>query len=153
MTSITFRTHLPSVRAKAANPSSHVTMAPSRLSSPLSRARSYHCSSTATACEVDRALCQSTSRSRHYDREASPGKCQGRVKTHLASGDAQLEEAPIPMQRDNKWRRSWQGLPLWKCLSQSTPLAITDDGAGQASRSAVGKGDFCPNSLVTKKAR
>jgi hypothetical protein len=53
----------PSVHAKATNPSSHVTMTPSQLSSSLSRARSYPCSSTATACVGDRVLCQLISRS------------------------------------------------------------------------------------------
>jgi hypothetical protein len=39
----------PSTHVKAANPSSHVAMVPSLLSSSLSRARSYSCNSMATA--------------------------------------------------------------------------------------------------------
>jgi hypothetical protein len=51
----------PRARSKATNPSSHVVMAPSLLSSSLSRARSYPYSLTATACEGDGALHQSKS--------------------------------------------------------------------------------------------
>jgi hypothetical protein len=82
----------PSVRAKAANPSSAMT--PSRLSSSLSRARSCPYSSMCTACEGDKALCQSTSRSHCQDKGASPGKHQHRVKAHPAYRDARLEEVP-----------------------------------------------------------
>jgi hypothetical protein len=111
------------------------------------------CSSIATAYEGDRALHQSTSRSGCHDREASPGKRQCRVNSHLASRDARLGEASIPVWWDGSWRRSRRGHPLWEHLLQSIPLAITDDVARQASRSATGKGDFCPNSLTTKRAR
>jgi hypothetical protein len=47
-----------------------------------------------TACEGGGALHQSKSRDR-ADKEAIPGKRRHRLKTHLADGDAQLEEASI----------------------------------------------------------
>jgi hypothetical protein len=90
----------PSVGAKATKPSSHAMMAPSRLSSSLSRERSCSCNSTGSACKGDEALCQSISKSRHHDKEASPGKRRHRVKTYLAGGEARLEEASILAQRD-----------------------------------------------------
>jgi hypothetical protein len=49
----------------------------------------------ATACEGDNALRQSTSKSRRHDKEASPGERRHGVNTHLASGEARLEEASI----------------------------------------------------------
>jgi hypothetical protein len=53
----------PSALTKAAKPSSQVMMAPSQLSSSLSKARSYSCSSTTTTCGGDKALRQLTSKS------------------------------------------------------------------------------------------
>jgi hypothetical protein len=51
-----------------------------------------------TACEGDEALHQSTSKSRRYDKEASPGEHRHGEKTHLAGGEARLEEASILVQ-------------------------------------------------------
>jgi hypothetical protein len=143
----------PSVRAKAIDPSSHTTTPPSRLSSSLSQARSCPYSSTATACEGDRALHQSTSRNWCHDKGASLGKRLHRVKTHLVCEDAHLEEASIPVRQDGTWRRSQRGLLLRECLPWFAKLAITDDGVGRASRSMVGKGDFYTNSSMTKSRR
>jgi hypothetical protein len=70
-------------------------MAPSRLSSSLSRARSYLSSLAATACEGDEVLRQLTSRNRCDNKEASPSKHRHRLKTYLANGEARLEEASI----------------------------------------------------------
>jgi hypothetical protein len=64
----------PTTHSKAANPSSHAAMAPSLLSSSLSRARSYPCSSTTTAFGGNGALHQSTSTDRRHNKEASLGK-------------------------------------------------------------------------------
>jgi hypothetical protein len=54
----------------------------------------------ATVHEGDRALQQSKSKDRRHDKEASPGKHQHGVNTHLTKGDAQLEEASILAQQD-----------------------------------------------------
>jgi hypothetical protein len=95
VTSVTFRMHLPMCMRKGHQPF-HTTMAPSRLSSSLSRARSCPYSSTVTVCEGDEALHQSTSKIRCHNKEASPGKRLHRVKTHLADDDARLEEVSVP---------------------------------------------------------
>jgi hypothetical protein len=85
----------PSAHAKAFKPSSHVMMAPSRLSSSLSQERRCSFNSMATACKGDEALHQSTSKSWHHDKEASLGERRHGVKTHLTGGEARLEEAFI----------------------------------------------------------
>jgi hypothetical protein len=48
-----------------------------------------------TECEVEKALRKLTSKSRHHNKEASPGEHRHGVKTHLAGGDDRLEEASI----------------------------------------------------------
>jgi hypothetical protein len=144
----------PWVCSKATNPSSHTAMAPSLLSSSLSRARCCPYSSMANACEGDGALRQSASRDQRHDKEASPCNHQHRVKTHhLADGDTRHEEASDLAQRDGGWRQSWRGIPPQGPLPWSPPLVITDNGAGRASRSETKKSDFCPNSLKIKRAR
>jgi hypothetical protein len=82
----------PSMHTKAVYPSSQAIMAPSRLYSSLSQARSCLCHSMATECEEDEALRQSTRKSRCHDKEASPGERRHVVKTLLTGYDAQLEE-------------------------------------------------------------
>jgi hypothetical protein len=58
-----------------------------------------------TVCEGDEALCQSTSKSQHPDKEASQDKRRHRVKTHLADDDTRLEkEASVPTRWDVFWR-------------------------------------------------
>jgi hypothetical protein len=88
---------LPRAHSKAARPSSHAMRAPSLLSSFLGWARSCCCNSTTiidatTTFEGDGALPQSASRDRRHDKEASPGKRQHGVKTHLTDGNARLAE-------------------------------------------------------------
>jgi hypothetical protein len=90
----------PSTRVNTSNPSSHAMTTPPRLSSSISRARSYPSSSTTTTCEGHITLCQSSSKNQHHDKGACPGKCQHRVETHLDGGDARLEEASVPTRQD-----------------------------------------------------
>jgi hypothetical protein len=45
------------------------------------------------------------------------------------------------------------GAPIAGTFAMVSPLAITGDEAGQASRSVARKGDFYPNSLKIKRAR
>jgi hypothetical protein len=143
------------MRAKAAKPSSHATIVPSRLSSSLSLATRCSCSSTTTACEGDETLRQSTSKSQHHDKEASPGERRHRVKADLTSGEAQLEEASALPRWDGNWQRSRRGLPLYEHLPSSSSLtkAIAGNRAGRASGSMAGKGDFGPNSQNIKRIR
>jgi hypothetical protein len=75
------------------------------------------------------------------------GKHWHRMKTHLTGDDAQLEEAPDLARWDSDGQQSHWELSLREHLLSSPPLAIVDDGAGQASGSTVGKGDSLQNSL------
>jgi hypothetical protein len=88
---------------KVVRPSSHVTMPPSGLSSSRSQARSWSCSSAITAKEGTdegtKALHQSKSKGRCHDGEMSLDEHHCRV-THLADGEARLEEAPDLRRRD-----------------------------------------------------
>jgi hypothetical protein len=59
----------PRARSKATDPSSHMAMAPSLLSSSLSRARSGPYNSMTTAFEGDGALHQSTSRDQCHNKK------------------------------------------------------------------------------------
>jgi hypothetical protein len=120
----------PSSREKASKPSSHAMMAPSRPSSSISWAWSYSCSSTATACERDEPLHQSISKSQGHDKEASPSEPRHEVKTHLAGGEARLEEVSILARWHGKWRRSRLLLPLREHLPSSSSRAIVGNGAG-----------------------
>jgi hypothetical protein len=88
VTGIMFHDHLSREHLKSTNLSSHTVMAPSLLSSSLSRARSCPRSSMATACEGDGALHYSKSRDWHQDNEACLGKHSHELKTHLADGVA-----------------------------------------------------------------
>jgi hypothetical protein len=134
---------LPRECSKAVGPSSRAMRTRSRLSSSISRARSGPYSSTVTTCEEDKALHQSTSKSRCHDKEANPAKRRRKVKTHLADDDAQLEkEASVPTRRDDGWRWSRWGLPLQERSPCSPPLAITGDKTWQALRPVAGKGNF-----------
>jgi hypothetical protein len=102
---------LPRAHSEASRPSSRATMTPSLLSSPLSRARSCSHSSTTTACEGDGALHQSKGRNRRHNKEASPGKCWHKVKTHLTDGNAGLEEASVLARCGSDWWQSQRELP------------------------------------------
>jgi hypothetical protein len=108
-----------------------------------------------TTCEEDEALLQSTGKSWHQNKEASPGKRRRSVKTHLVDDDAWLEkEASIPARRDGGWQLSWWGLPPLERSPWSPRLAITGDKTRQASRVVAGKGNFFhPNSTKIKRAR
>jgi hypothetical protein len=50
-------------------------------------------------CEGDEALCQSTSKSWHHDKELSPGKRRHRLKVHLADYDTRLEKEAFVLAR------------------------------------------------------
>jgi hypothetical protein len=104
-------------------------------------------SSTINADKGGEALCQSISKCRRHDQEASPGKHRHRMKTHLASDDAWLEEAPIIVRWVGDRRQLRRELSLWEHLPLSPSLAIVDNGTRRASGSMVGKGDSHQNSL------
>jgi hypothetical protein len=110
-TGIPFRAHLSKGALKGYQSILPRAMAPSLLSSSLSWARSYPCSSTTTASEGHGALPQSRSREWRHDKEASPDKHWHRVKTHVTDGDARWEEASVLARRDGGWRQSRRGLP------------------------------------------
>jgi hypothetical protein len=57
----------------------------------------------ATTCEGDEALCQSSSKSQHHDKETSPGERRHGVKTHLPGSEARIEEAFILVRWDGNW--------------------------------------------------
>jgi hypothetical protein len=95
----------------------------------LSRARRWSCSSVIATEEGTKALHQSTSKGRHHGRELSPDECPHRM-THLAGGEAQLEEAPDIGRWDSDGRQSRPGLLLWESRPSSPPLVITGGGAG-----------------------
>jgi hypothetical protein len=73
----------PRAHSKAANPSSHMVMESSLLSSSLSQARSYPYSSMAITFEGDGALQQSMRIYQCHDKEANRGRRWHRAKTHL----------------------------------------------------------------------